>query len=194
MLSVKHYFQILFVKETELSARLREAPREQLFELPDRIGHLDQGEDLADLTLELFDAVTLAQMLVKPRLASAPLVDLGVDPVEFFKNRPVRQWLVHIGSGELGEVLRTVLDDGTGSGGRQPFAAIKPVQFVIVFIWKLLFPFPTFFLDVLLDQNAERVGAANLLEAGGLVDQSGDANLSEGIQQDLGLLGQSMLG
>src|SRR5450759_600637 len=101
--------------------------------------------------------------------------------------------MVNIGSSKFGEVLRSILDHRTGSGNRQPFAAVKAVEFVIVLVGELLFPFPPLLFNVLLNQNAESVGTAHLLEAGGLVDQRRDADLRECVQQDLGLFSQAML-
>ena len=131
---------------------------------------------------------------MKSRTARALLVDLGVHAVEFFEDGTVFQRVIDIGSCKFCKMLRAVLDDRAGSRDCRTLAAIDPVQFIIIFVRKLLFPFALLFFDLLLNENPQSVRIANLLKAGSFVDQRRDADFREGVQKDLGLNGQTLLG
>ena len=79
-------------------------------------------------------------------------------------------------------MLRAILDYRTRSCYSHALTAVEPIKFIVVFIRELFLPFPPLLLDILLHQDAQSIGASHLLEAGSLIDQGSDANLSEGVQ------------
>ena len=67
-------------------------------------------------------------------------------------------------------------------GGSQASASVNTIEFIVILVRKLLLPLPLLFLDMLLDEDPKSVGGANLLKAGGFIDQRGDADLGKSLE------------
>src|ERR1700756_5133642 len=104
-------------------------------------------------------------MLVESRAARPLLVNLWINSVQFFKNSALFEWMVHVTSGELCKVLRSILDHSAGSCGRKALAAVKPIEFVVIVVGKSFFPFAFLGFDILLDEDPKGVWVPDKLVA-----------------------------